>query len=224
MSRPFDFEGLLSVILAQGKGCMCRHRDGCPHVGSEWCHRMAMKNSVTGTLSYESLGIGRCLYRERPGCCWVLGTVERLAAECLARQGVNCPPVASELITVFDERKKIEVRMVPLKVHHGATWLTGGEWVIQLNARESRPVRRYTLFHEAFHIACRTAGPAFNKAELSHRPFNEVLADHFSTCFLMPKEWVEEWWPMAQDVRKMARIFDVSVSAMRTRLNQLGLA
>jgi len=165
----------------------------------------------------------RCLYRDRVGCCWVLTAVETLAADYLAREGVHHPPVASGLITVFDESRKIEVRLVPLKAHHGAVWLLGGEWVIQLNARQSRSVRRYTMFHEAFHIAYRIACPAFKKVELIHTSFNDVLADHFATCFLMPKEWVEERWLTVRDVRTMAGIFDVPITEMRRRLSQLSL-
>jgi len=220
--RP-DFERLLARVLGEGKDFERPYRNTCPYLGHEWCYRIATEGSRGRIVGYECLNVEPCLYRERSGCCWVLATVELLATEYLARQGVDRPPVASELITLFDQRRKIEVRLVPLKVHHGAAWLTGGEWVIQLNARESRAARRHTLFHEAFHIVCRNAVPAFNKAALIHRPFWEILADHFATCFLMPKEWVEERWPMVQDVPRMARIFDVSVSAMRRRLNQLGL-
>jgi len=84
-------------------------------------------------------------------------------------------------------------------------------------------VRRYSLFHEAFHIAHRITYPAFKKAEVRHTSFNEVLADHFAACFLMPKEWVEEYWPRVQDVGVMADRFDVPVRQMRRRLNQLSL-
>ncbi len=99
----------------------------------------------------------------------------------------------------------------------------GGDWVIQLNARESPSARRHTVFHEAFHIALRNASPAFQKFGLEDRPFRELLADDFATCFLMSREWVEERWPTVQDVGTMADIFDVPISAMGRRLNQLGL-
>lgn len=223
MGRPLDFEELLSVILAEGKGCECLHRDTCPYSGDEWCHRVVREDSGIRILEHERPDLARCLYRDRPGCCWVLAAVETLAADYLARQGVHRPLVASELITVFDENRKIEVQLVPLKAYHGATWLLGREWLIQLNARESPRARRYTMFHEAFHIVYRKACPAFKKVELSRKPFSEALADHFATCFLMPREWVEERWPTVQDVRTMAGIFDVPISEMRRRLNQLSL-
>jgi len=79
------------------------------------------------------------------------------------------------------------------------------------------------MFHEAFHIACRITCPACDKAEVRRTSFNEVLADHFATCILMPKEWVEEYWPMVQDVPALADRFDVPTRQMRRRLNQLSL-
>ena len=79
------------------------------------------------------------------------------------------------------------------------------------------------MFHEAFHIVYRKALPAFKKVGLSHNSFADVLADHFATCFLMPKKWVEERWPLVQDVQIMADIFDVPASVMKRRLNQLNL-
>ncbi len=223
MSQLPEFESLLSVILAEGKGCYCPHRDTCGYADNAWCRHITREGNGIKILEYKDLNIAHCVYRERPGCCWVLAAVEKLAAEYLTTGQVHCPSVASDLITLFDGSRKIEVQLVPLKAHHGAVWLTGEGWVIQLNARESHRVRRHTVFHEAFHIACRNASPAFKRLDLKNRPFRELLADHFATCFLMPKKWVEERWPAVQNVRKMADIFDVSVSPMRQRLRQLGL-
>ncbi len=223
MSQIPEFGSLLSVILAEGKGCYCPHRDTCGYANDAWCRHIAREGGSVKILEYKDLNIAHCIYRERPGCCWVLAAVEKLAAEYLARGGVNCPPVALDLINLFDSSRRIEVQFMPLKASHGAVWLTGGEWVIQLNATDSHQVGRHTMFHEAFHIACRNASPAFKRLDLKNRPFRELLADHFATCFLMPKKWVEEWWSAVQNVRKMADIFDVSVSAMRQRLGQLGL-
>ena len=220
---PPNSESLLGVILTEGRHCKCRAEDSCPHAGSEWCHRLTVKDPSSRPAHLPYPDAARCLYGDMPACCWVLADVEKLAGEYLTGAGVPGPPVPSEVIDVFDESRKVEVRSVPLKALHGAVWLLGREWVIQLNGRDPRRVRRYSLFHEAFHIAYRITYPAFNKAEVSKTSFNEVLADHFATCFLMPKEWVEEYWPKVQDVRAMADLFDVTVSQMRRRLNQFNL-
>lgn len=218
-----NYKRLLAVTLAEGEHCQCRAEDSCSRAGSEWCHRLSTKgnNPIPGLLPRPDAL--RCLYSDRPACCWVLATVETLASEHLAEARISRPPVPSELINIFDKSSKVEVRLVPLKTIHGAVWLLGGEWVIQLNARDSRRRRRYTMFHEAFHIAYRIISPAFKETKLNHIPFTEVLADHFATCLLMRKEWIEKCWPRVQDLRVMADIFDVPIHQMRKRLNQLGL-
>jgi len=222
-SFPPDSESLLGVILTEGHHCKCRAEDSCSHAGSEWCHRLITKDDTPGLARLPYLDAVRCLYGDVPACCWVLADVEKLASEYLEGAGVLGPPVPSELIGIFDESREVRVRLVPLKALHGVVWLLRREWIIQLNARDPRRVRRYSLFHEAFHIACRITCPACDKAEVRRTSFNEVLADHFATCSLMPREWVEEYWPRVQDVRAMADRFDVPVRQMRRRLNQLSL-
>ena len=161
---PSNSESLLGVIITDGHHCKCRAEDSCPRAGSEWCHRLAVKGPASRPLQLPHLDAARCLYGDTPACCWVLADVEKLAGEYLAGAGVSRPPVPSTLIDVFDESRKVEVRLVPLKTLHGVVWLLSGGWIIQLNARDPRRVRRYSLFHEAFHIAYRIAYPAFNKA------------------------------------------------------------
>ena len=146
-----------------------------------------------------------------------------MAEDYLRKGGVEGPPVPSELVTIFDPTREVEVRYVPLRVYHGGAWLLGDEWVIHVNAREPRCVKRYTLFHEAFHVVSRAVCPSFKKFDLSYRPVNELLADYFSTCILMPRQWVGEYWAKTGSVPKMSRIFDVPESALRKRLRQLGL-
>jgi len=222
-SLPPNSERLLGVILTEGRHCKCRDKDGCPQAGSEWCHRLITKDNTPRLTKLLYLDATRRLYGDTPACCWILADVEELASEYLGGAGVSGPPVPSELIDLFDESRKVEVRLVPLKALHGVVWLLRRVWIIQLNVRDHRRVRRYSLFHEAFHIARRITYPAFNKAEVRRTSFNEILADHFATCFLMPKEWVEAYWPRVQNVRAMADRFDVPVRQMRRRLSQLSL-
>ena len=218
-----SFDRAVSIILAEGEGCYCPHHSTCGYADDPWCRHIERDGDNVRICEYKDLDIAYCVYRERPGCCWLLAAVETLATDCLRKGKINCPPVPSEAITLFDQTRKIELRLVPLKFHHGAVWLVGQDWVIQLNDRETPSERRHTVFREAFHIACRNNSLAFKKIGPEDRPFRELIADHFATCFLMPKEWVEDRWPVVQDVRTMAGIFDVPNSAMRRRLNQLGL-
>jgi hypothetical protein len=220
---PPNSERLLGVILTDGRHCKCRDEDSCPHAGSEWCHHLVRKDGGARTSKPELTNTYQCLYGEKTGCCWVLADVEELSSEYLARAKVSTPPVPSALIDVFDKSRKVEVRLVSLKALHGVVWLMEKGWVIQLNSRDPHRVRRYSMFHEAFHIAYRITCPACDKVEVSRTSFNEVLADHFASCFLMPKKWVEEHWPIVQDVQGMADRFDVPLSQMKKRLNQLKL-
>jgi hypothetical protein len=222
-SLPPNSERLLGIILAEGRHCKCRDKDGCPQASSVWCHNITTKGNTPRLRQLLYLDAARRLYGDTRACCWVLADVEELAIEYLGGAGVSGPPVPSELIDIFDESRKVQVRLVPLKALHGVVWLLRREWIIQLNVRDPHRVRRYSLFHEAFHIAHRITCPACDKVEARRTSFNEVLADHFATCFLMPKEWVEEHWPRVQDVRVMADRFEVPVRQMRRRLNQLSL-
>ncbi len=109
-----DFEKLLEVIIAEGQGCECPHKDTCRRRDKAWCRYVGVKGSGTRSVAYHDLSIAPCVYRDKPGCCWVLSGVERFAADCLARLGVHHPPVPSELVTAFDEKREIEVQTLPL--------------------------------------------------------------------------------------------------------------
>ncbi|MEJ5222172.1 MAG: ImmA/IrrE family metallo-endopeptidase [Tepidiforma sp.] len=70
----------------------------------------------------------------------------------------------------------------------GATMLSPdrGEWWVVLNANDRYPVRRFTLAHEAFHIACGT-GLAMRRDGVGQ--FYECsLADHFASHQLIPRQ------------------------------------
>jgi Zn-dependent peptidase ImmA (M78 family) len=53
--------------------------------------------------------------------------------------------------------------------------------------------------------------------------FNELLADYFATCVLMPKELVREQWTELGGVDRMAITFDVPRSTMWLRLKEMDL-
>jgi len=142
----------------------------------------------------------------------------------LKMRGVHSPPAPTDIISLADEQRPVEIRLLPLKVYHGAIWRLREAWIIQLKDDATAASRRFTLFHEAFHILahCRTT-PVFRKRGTKEGSFNELLADHFAMCTLMPGEWVKEKWAEAKDLDRMAEIFDVPRSAMCIKLRQLGL-
>jgi len=150
--------------------------------------------------------------------------IEMLARRYLKQGNCHCPPVPTELISLADEQHPVEVRLLPLKAYHGAIWHLKEGWLIQLNSNDAPAVRRFSLFHEAFHIlAHRKATPVFRKRESAIGSFNELVADYFASCVLMPKKWVREKWAEVKDLDKMAEIFVVPKGAMWFTLKLLGL-
>ncbi len=154
----------------------------------------------------------------------IFNLIEMLAQECLEKGNVIRPPVPMALVSLFDKTHAIEVHPLPLKSYHGAIWRLKDRWVIQLRDKDTLARRRYTLFHEAFHIlAHREAVPVFKKRDSQEGSFNELLADYFAFCILMPKKWVREEWVEVKDLNRLAKLFDVPQKLMRARLKLLGL-
>jgi len=150
--------------------------------------------------------------------------VEILANKYLKKGRVYCPPVPTELVSLIDNQRPIEIHLLPIKAYHGALWSLKDKWVIQLNENDTSDKKRFTLFHEAFHILayCRTT-PVFKQSKNTLASFNELLADYFSISMLMPRKWVVEKWVDVKDFNKMVSIFSVPKSAMCTRLKLMGL-
>jgi Zn-dependent peptidase ImmA (M78 family) len=150
--------------------------------------------------------------------------VELLAQKYLEMGKFRCPPVPTALIGLIDQRGITEIRSVPLKAYHGAIWHPKEGWIIQVKADDSPTMKRFTLFHEAFHILAhyRTT-PVFRKRGAIRGSFNELLADHFAVCILMPRQWVREKWAEVKDLDRISVIFDAPKSAVCIRLRQLGL-
>lgn len=147
-----------------------------------------------------------------------------MAQDYLKRGRVRCPPVPTELISLADEQHTIEIRLVALKRYSGAVWHVGARWIIQLNDNDTDAAKRFTLFHEAFHILTRSEGiPAFKRKGGKDPLFHEMLCDHFAGCVLMPAEWVKEQWAKVNDLDQMARTFGVSDTAVFVRLRLMGL-
>jgi hypothetical protein len=114
-----------------------------------------------------------------------------LAARIPEEMGVREPPVPDSFIYSIDPSRTVRVVVEPLRRGtRGATMLSpdGAEWRVVLNANDRYPVRRFTLAHEAFHIACGT-GLAFRCDGMGE--FYECsLADHFASHLLVPRAWL----------------------------------
>ena len=109
----------------------------------------------------------------------------------LEEMGVREPPVPDSFIYFVDPSRPVDVIREPLSRRtRGATMLAphGSEWRVVLKANDRVEVRRFTLAHEAFHIACGT-GLAFRRDGMGE--FYECsLADHFASNLLISREWL----------------------------------
>ena len=207
-----------SVNCPLSSDCQIRQRGG-------WCisdHRQYLLR----LLDNSKFDFGRYDFIECATLSRIFQLVEKLAQRYLTLGNVCSPPVPNGLILLVDENHPIGVRLLPLKAYHGGIWRLGEEWVIQLKADDTSARKRFTLFHEAFHILahchCRTT-PVFRKRGTLQGCFNEMLADYFALCVLMPRQWVKEKWAEVNDLERMAEIFVVPKPAMWLRLRQLSL-
>ena len=190
-----------------------------------WCPSDNL-NYIARLLDDKQFAISEYDFMGESGECGrVFQLVERLAQKYLQRAGVHCPPVPIELIHLADKQHPIEVRLLPLKIYHGAVWHLKGRWIIQLNRNDTPVSRRFALFHEAFHILAHHRAPTvvFKKRECGEGSFNELLADYFAGSILMPEEWVSKKWAVGEDLDGMAKIFDVPKPVMWLRLREMGL-
>ena len=213
------------VSSGDGEHCplydRCRTRRGC-----SWCPD-EHKEHFNQLLDETQLTPHSCDFIETTkgrGIGRVFLLVELMARKYLKMGEVRCPPVPAVLIGLIDQGDTTEVHELPLKAYHGAIWHPKGGWIIQVNADDTPATKRFTVFHEAFHILahCRTT-PVFRKRGAIGGSFNELLADYFAMCILMPRQWVREKWAEVQHLDRMVKIFDVPKPAMYVRLRQLGL-
>jgi Zn-dependent peptidase ImmA (M78 family) len=117
------------------------------------------------------------------------------------------------------------VREQGLAMSGSAHW-DGRFWLIAVSADEHPLRQRFSLMHEFKHVIDHTT-----KDWLYHdRPFQtsgeqaERVADYFAACLLMPKRVVKRlWFEGPQNVDRLVESLQVSLAAVRYRLDQLGL-
>jgi hypothetical protein len=226
MPKVTSWEIELWSYLSSGDGKSCPVSNCCQSKGrGGWCLD-ENKESINCLLderefdfhSHDFMG------SEAEGICRLGQLVERLAQKYLKKTKVCCPPLPSGIVSLADLQRCIEIHTLPLKYYHGAIWRLNDRWVVQLKGDDTSSEKRFTMFHETFHILAHRGGtPVFKKRRLEQGSFNELLADHFASCMLMPREWVKEKWAEIQNLDRMAEIFAVPKSAMYMRLRYLGL-
>jgi hypothetical protein len=237
MGKIPDWENELWSYISSGDGDNCPIYDMCEiRQETGWCFSDTTKNfsglygnhAVSSDSDEDELDTFLNLFDQyfpkewKPGRLFQL--VETLANKYIERASLNQPPVLTELVEQFDISPAIEIRPLSLKAYHGAVWQLEDGWVIHINTEDKPARQRVTLFHEIFHILahCR-ATPVFRRRGVKKGLFNEMLADYFAGCILMPEKWVREKWKEVKDLKQMADIFQVTEVSMWIRLKTMGL-
>lgn len=138
--------------------------------------------------------------------------------------GLEHAPIPEKAIADLP-RVQVE-RMTPSPVSGAAQW-SRGRWLIVLNGGEPIGRQRFSLAHELKHVIDSPfigfLYPACNGVSPHDRA--EQVCDYFAASLLMPRRWVKQLYyhEGVQDLGRLARRFEVSVTAMNIRLLQLGL-
>lgn len=156
---------------------------------------------------------------------------ERQATTLLRLLDIHEVPVSVARIGTLP---RVEIKVVP---RHRMTESSGyshhwenGHWLIAVNQNDIPGRRRFTLAHEFKHVLdhsiANVAYAHLGRGDAKRQQYQiEHICDHFAACLLMPRTVVKRAWAHGiQDVDALAGLFKVSLSAMRVRLDFLGLS
>ena len=231
------WESELWSYMSSDDGVNCPVHDTCQtRLTGEWClddNKQLFEELYGGYINQsrsdkDEVNDFRSLLEDmippkwKPGPIFQL--VEALANKYLKKAKLDHPPVMTDAVGHFNISPQIEVRPLPLKAYHGAVWRLEDGWVIHLNSNNKPARQKSVLFHEVFHIlAHNKATPIFRKRGLKEGLFNEMLADYFAGCFMMPRTWIDKKWAELKDLKQMAEAFQVTEVAIWIRLKAMGL-
>jgi hypothetical protein len=167
----------------------------------------------------------RELCPHRPLVPWeARGVAERQAAKLLRLQGVDDAPVPEALI---ESVPRVRVRWRTGRHLSGSVKWVGGTYEVIVNRAESWGRQRYSLAHEFKHVLdLPVATIAYrDRPGWSAERQRERACEYFAACLLMPRSLVKRAFydQQIRDTRHLARLFEVSVAAMRIRIEQLRL-
>jgi Zn-dependent peptidase ImmA (M78 family) len=151
------------------------------------------------------------------------GIAERQAARLLRWAGVTEAPVPEQVI---EHLPRIDVRYRPAAALHGVTRWDGHRWRIVINRRDTWGRQRFSLAHEYKHILdAPVCELLYRDGRRSAGYHAERAADAFAAALLMPRVLIKRAFydRGIRDEHTLARAFQVSVAAMRVRLDELRL-
>jgi len=183
-----------------------------------------MHNNTIINTNRSVLALLRGLVPKRPLTAdEALRIAELQANRLLEHFQIPSGPVPSEIVSQLPRIRVVREPGLPIS---GAAHWDGRHWVITLNADEHRLRQRFSLMHEFKHVIDHTT-----KEFLYHdRRWQtadeqaERVSDYFAACLLMPKRVVKSFWfQPQQSIDGLAERLRVSQTALRYRLDQLGL-
>ncbi len=169
--------------------------------------------------------------------------INRIAQDLILEHSVFAAPIKVE-----DIARSIGIKVIPYPLEQnmsGLLVLENGAAVIGYNQNEARVRRRFTVAHEIGHYALhrdksdrqvfvdKNFKAMFRRVELVDEPAAarlETEANVFAACLLMPEKLVREEAGKTEldlggedSIKDLAKIFDVSSTAMHYRLLNLNL-
>jgi len=220
--RP-KVESQLWPYISRGDGLNCPSHSHCKsRQNGTWCLSDNIERMSELQIA-EQISPQNYDFIKSGTTCDIFKMVESLSKIYLDLGGIQGPPVPTDLVSLID-RQDIEIRTLSLKACSGAVCYFDNKWIIYLNVKDPPASRRFSLFHEAFHVLAHSnTTPTFKKIGSEGGAFNEYLADVFAGSILAPNEWIKEIWRDVHDVKEAAKILAVPESFMWIRLKRLGM-
>ncbi|SRR5260221_4734529 len=135
----------------------------------------------------------------------------------LATLGVHNPPVPTGIIQKIFQDVTIDV-VAFSDEYLGFSFHEYGAWRILINSDLPLTAKRFTAFHELYHMLQGNPGYCSSTTEGT---FEERKANYFAACILMPARWVRKYWDINNDIDSLADIFNVGTTVVEIRLKNL---
>lgn len=144
----------------------------------------------------------------------------------LEANGIQRPPVPTYKIILgqYPHARVIKNGSMPASIKGiGILGLT--ECDIHVNPIYPIQSRRFTLMHECGHFMCGESGCYISgqKFRSSEEKYKEQKANCYAAALLMPENMIRRYYRVYQNFHVMAKIFNVSFTAMVLRLKHLEL-
>ena len=140
--------------------------------------------------------------------------VQDLAEHLLDFAGVSRPPAPLALMHAVADVRLI---YVDWRYHQGYTCQRDHVFYVAINRNDSEAERRFTAFHELYHVIERVQ-PAFRQLA-SADWLGELLADHFALSILLSERWFNSCARACDgDVQAVAAECGVSPAAVLKKL------